>query len=80
MKDRTYLHAVFAVVVIFVTAFTLFYIFDTLEKLGAICKTVRLDVCKELSFLSVPVFFLLIVIAGLGLAIVAVAYIMFLAK
>ena len=70
-------HVVLAIMIIFIASFTLFYVFDNLDKIAAQCNAgSKQFVCEQLNSFTVSVIFILLVIGGLVLSITAVVYIM----
>jgi hypothetical protein len=63
--------------VVFISVFTLFYIFDNLSKLADRCKTENLEICKLLSGFSLAMLFILLLISGFVMSILGVVYIIF---
>lgn len=67
---------IIAFLIVFIAVFTLFYIFDNLQKLGEKCKTETTEMCEKLKGLSVPVLIVLLMVGGLSLIVCSVAYIL----
>jgi hypothetical protein len=62
---------------VFIATFTLFYIFDSLEKLANECsKGEHLPVCESLTGFTFPMIVLLLIIGGFVIIISAVFYIL----
>ncbi len=81
MAEKGFSHVLIAMAVVFVAAFTLFYIFDSLGKLSESCdKGAALEVCGQLNSFSLSLIFIILIIGGFVLIITAVVYIMLSAK
>jgi hypothetical protein len=66
---------IIALVIVFVAVFTLFYIFDNLQKISTNCQREKSDLCNQLSGVSIPVLVVLLMVGGLSLIICVVSYI-----
>lgn len=70
-------HVIVALVIVFIVFFTLFYIFDNLDKIAERCKAgEELDICKQLSGFTLHMLLILLIIGGFVLAILSVVYIL----
>ncbi len=80
-EEKGFSQVAVAMAVIFVAAFTLFYIFDSLGKLADTCNNgSTMDVCKQMDSFSMSLIVILLIIGGFALIITAVAFIMLSAK
>lgn len=66
---------IIALIIVFIAVFTLFYIFDNLQKISSKCQTEKSDLCNQLGGFSIPVLVILLMIGGLSLIVCAVSYI-----
>ncbi len=70
-------HLAFAVAAVFVATFTLLYIFTAISQTADSCKTnPSRDVCMVFNGIGLPIIVLVVIIAGLILTILTVAYIL----
>lgn len=70
-------HIYIGLVVVFISTFLLFFIFDSLEKLSAQCKTEDPpQICKQLSGFTMSMLIILLIISGFVITITTTAYIM----
>lgn len=66
-----------SILIVFIASFTLFYIFDSLNKIAERCEAgEELEVCKLLSGFSFAMLIILLVIGGFVLIICATGYLM----
>jgi hypothetical protein len=63
--------------VVFISVFTLLFIFDSISKLADRCKTENLEICKLLSGFSLAMLFILLLVSGFVMAILGTVYIIF---
>jgi hypothetical protein len=63
--------------VIFISVFTLLYIFDSISKIADKCKTENLEICKLLSGFNLTMLFILLLISGFLISIWGAVYIIF---
>lgn len=66
---------IIALIIVFVAIFTLFYIFDNLQKISNRCQTEKSDLCDQLGGVSIPVLVILLMVGGLSLIVCVVSYI-----
>ncbi len=66
---------IIALIIVFVAVFTLFYIFDNLQKVSSNCQVEKSDLCNQLSGISIPVLVVLLMVGGLSLIVCVVFYI-----
>lgn len=66
---------IIALIIVFVAIFTLFYIFDNLQKISSNCQTEKSDLCDQLSGISIPVLVVLLMVGGLSLIVCVVSYV-----
>jgi hypothetical protein len=64
-------------VIVFVSVFTLLFIFDSLSKIANRCKTENLEICKLLSGFSLAMLFILLLVSGFVISILGAVYIIF---
>jgi D-alanyl-lipoteichoic acid acyltransferase DltB (MBOAT superfamily) len=67
---------ILAFVIVFVAVFTLFFIFDHLQKLADKCRVEKTEVCEKLSGFSVYILIILLMVGGLSLIVCSVAYVL----
>jgi hypothetical protein len=70
-------HVYIGLIVVFISVFTLLYIFDSLSKIADRCKIENLQICKLLSGFSLAMLFILLLISGFIMSILGVVYIIF---
>jgi hypothetical protein len=71
-------HLYLALAVVFIAAFSLFYIFDQIGKISARCQAgEKLYICKQLSGFTLSMLIILLIISGFVLCILGVVYIIF---
>jgi len=63
--------------IVFVSVFTLLFIFDSLSKIANRCKTENLEICKLLSGFSLAMLFILLLVSGFAISILGAVYIIF---
>jgi predicted PurR-regulated permease PerM len=73
---KGFLHAAVSMVIVFVAAFMLFFIFDSLHKISEKCKVEEMDICEKLSGFTISMIIVLLMIGGFIGVIAAVAYIL----
>jgi len=66
---------IIALIIVFVAIFTLFYIFDNLQKISSNCQTEKSDLCDQLNGISIPVLVVLLMVGGLSLIVCVVSYV-----
>ncbi len=70
-------HLTLSLIIIFIAGATIFYIFDSIDKISTKCQSGELtDVCQDLSGLTLPMLFILLILGGLVMIILSVVYIM----
>jgi hypothetical protein len=70
-------HVYIGLVVVFISVFTLLYIFDSISKIADRCKIENLEICKLLSGFSLAMLFVLLFISGFVIIILGAVYIIF---
>lgn len=68
----------FGIAVVFIATFTLFYIFDSISKLGEDCETAspKPAICESLSGATLNMILLLLIVGGFLFAILTISYIL----
>lgn len=74
MPFRPYIIVSFLIV--FIASFTLFFIFDSLNKLAEECKVKSMPICVALTSFTLPMLIILLLISGLVMMITLVAYLL----
>lgn len=69
-------HILFALASVFLAFLMLFYIFDNISKLSERCSKETLEICSEMSGLTIPMLIFLLIIGGFVLIISIVVYIL----
>jgi len=65
-------------ITIFISVFTLFFLFDSIQKLADRCKAGEtLPVCQQLNSFTLSMLVILLIIGGFVITITATAYILF---
>lgn len=67
---------ILAMLAVFIAAFTLFWIFDQLQKLADSCRTNPRPICEQMNGLSLPIMIILLIIGGFSLVICVIVYIL----
>ena len=69
---------IIGLLVVFIAIFMIFYIFDSMQKLGEKCKVpeLRTDICDKLTGPTQVMIIILLIIAGFIIMVVATAYIL----
>ena len=62
--------------IIFISVFTLFFIFDYIIKIGNQCSTQQLEICQKFKGLSMPLVLIVLMVSVLSLVASSVFYIM----
>jgi uncharacterized YccA/Bax inhibitor family protein len=71
------IHIYLSLVVIFIAAFSLFFVFDSLQKLANECKSgAEYRICTELSGFGFSMLIILLIIGGFVMTISGVVYIL----
>lgn len=70
---------IIGMVAVFIATLTLFFIFDSIQKLADQCETnPKMKICKQLTGPSFPLIIILLLILGLVSVVLIVAYILIL--
>ncbi len=69
-------HIAVALLIVSVSVFTLFYIFDNVNKVAERCQTESLQICRDLSGLTLPMLIILLMVGGLIFVSLTVVYIL----
>ena len=70
------LHVAISLVVVFIAAFMLFFIFDSLQKFNQQCKVVKTEMCEKLSGFTLSAIVILLIIGAFIGIIAAIGYIL----
>ena len=67
---------IIGMIAVFIATFTLFFIFDSIQKLADRCQTEKLEICDQLRGPSLTLIIILLLIMGLVFVILVIVYIL----